>query len=74
MTVSRFDVFLVILDPTIGSEVKKTRPCLVISPQEINELMNTVIIAPITSKISHYPMRVQIKVNELDGENHVRSN
>ena len=76
MNVNRFDVFIVNLDPTIGSEVKKTRKCLVVSPQEINEIMKTVIIAPVTSKVSYYPMRVQVKVNDLEGEimlDHIRT-
>jgi mRNA interferase MazF len=68
MAVSRFDIFLVNLDPTVGSEVKKTRRCLIISPPELNDIMHTVIIAPVTSKISKYPMRIQVKVNELEGE------
>ncbi|MCK9282133.1 MAG: type II toxin-antitoxin system PemK/MazF family toxin [Melioribacteraceae bacterium] len=55
---SQFDIFLVNLDPTIGSEIKKTRPCVIISPNEMNENISTVIIAPITSKIRNYPTRI----------------
>jgi mRNA interferase MazF len=54
----RFEVYLVNLDPTIGSEIKKTRPCVVISPDEMNMHIQTVIIAPMTSKGRLYPSRV----------------
>ena len=58
MEISRFDVVLVSLDPTVGREIKKTRPCLVISPDEMNHNISTVIIAPMTSKGRDYPTRV----------------
>ena len=58
MVVKRFDVFLVSLDPTIGSEIQKTRPCLVISPDEMNRHISTVIVAPMTTKGREYPTRV----------------
>jgi mRNA interferase MazF len=54
----RFDVFLVSLDPTVGSEMRKTRPCVVISPDEMNEHIRTVIVAPMTTKGQPYPSRV----------------
>lgn len=54
----RFDVYLINLDPTLGREIKKTRPCLVISPDEMNEYISTVIVAPMTSRIRNYPTRV----------------
>ena len=54
----RFDVFLVNLDPTIGSEIRKARPCLVISPDEMNRFIATVIVAPMTTKDRDYPTRV----------------
>ena len=54
----RFDVYLINLDPTVGKEIKKTRPCLVISPDEMNEYTSTVIVAPMTSRIRNYPSRV----------------
>jgi len=57
----RFDVFLINLDPTIGKEIKKTRPCLIISPDEMNEHIATVIVAPMTSKSRNYPSRVNCK-------------
>ena len=61
MEVSRFDVFLVSLDPTVGHEVKKTRPCTVISPDEMNRHIGTVIIASMTSKGRSYPTRVSLR-------------
>ena len=58
MVIKRFDVYLINLDPTIGSEIQKTRPCLVISPDEMNRFIKTVIVAPMTSKGTTYPTRV----------------
>ncbi len=58
VVVNRFDVFLVSLDPTAGHEIKKTRPCLVISPDEMNHNISTVIVAPMTTKGKGYPTRV----------------
>ena len=58
VVVKRFDVFLVNLDPTVGSEIQKTRPCVVISPDEMNRYIATVIIAPMTTKGKQYPTRV----------------
>ena len=58
MVVKRFDVYLANLDPVVGSEIKKTRPCLVISPDEMNRNIRTVIIAPMTSAQKEYPTRV----------------
>jgi mRNA interferase MazF len=58
MEVNRFDVFLVNLDPTLGHEIQKTRPCAIISPDEMNHNIGTVIIAPMTTKGRHYPTRV----------------
>ncbi|MGB3201140.1 MAG: type II toxin-antitoxin system PemK/MazF family toxin [Nodosilinea sp.] len=58
LVVNRFDVFLVNLDPTIGSEIRKSRPCVVISPNEMNRHIATVIVAPMTTKGRRYPTRV----------------
>jgi mRNA interferase MazF len=58
VVVKRFDIFLVNLDPTIGSEIRKSRPCLVISPDEMNRFIATVIVAPMTTKGHDYPTRV----------------
>jgi mRNA interferase MazF len=62
MEIRRFEVFLINLDPTIGHEIKKTRPCLVISPDEMNHFISTVIVAPLTTKSRRYPTRVSCKV------------
>jgi len=58
VVVRRFDVFLVALDPTVGSEIQKTRPCVIISPDEMNQWIRTVIVAPMTTKSRNYPSRV----------------
>lgn len=59
VVVRRFEVYLVNLDPTQGSEIQKTRPCLIISPDEMNDHISTVIIAPMTTKGRDYPTRVK---------------
>jgi len=61
--VNQYDIFIINLDPTIGSEIKKTRPCVVISPDEMNKYLNTIIIAPITSRVHNYPTRVRITLS-----------
>lgn len=63
---TQYQVVIVNLDPTIGSEIKKTRPCVVISPDEMNNNLRTVIIAPITSKSKDYPTRVRIQLQGQD--------
>ncbi len=68
MVVKRFDVFLVNLDPTLGSEIKKTRPCLIISPDEMNRYIATVIVAPMTTKGRSYPSRVECHFQGKDGQ------
>jgi len=68
MVVKRFDVYLVNLDPTIGSEIKKTKPCLVISPDEMNRNIRTVIIAPMTSARKEYPTRVSCTFQKKKGQ------
>ena len=68
MVVNRFDVFLVCLDPTVGHEIKKTRPCVIISPDEINHNIATVIIAPMTTKGRDYPTRVSCSFDGKDGQ------
>ena len=68
MVVKRFDVYLVNLDPTIGSEIQKTRPCLVISPDEMNRNIRTVIIAPMTSAQKGYPTRVSCTFHKKKGQ------
>jgi mRNA interferase MazF len=68
VVVKRFDVYLVNLDPTIGSEIQKTRPCLVISPDEMNRNIRTVIIAPMTSAQKEYPTRVSCSFRKKEGQ------
>lgn len=68
VVVKRFDVFLVNLDPTIGSEIKKTRPCVIVSPEEMNRNISTVIIAPMTTKGKMYPTRVDCQFQGKDGQ------
>jgi mRNA interferase MazF len=68
VVVKRFDVYLVNLDPTIGSEIQKTRPCLVISPDEMNRNIRTVIIAPMTSAQKEYPTRVSCTFRKKQGQ------
>jgi mRNA interferase MazF len=65
--VKRFDVFLIDLDPTFGVEIQKTRPCLVISPDEMNDNIRTVIIAPMTTKSRSYPSRIACKFQGKQG-------
>ena len=67
MAVSRFDVYLVSLDPTVGGEIKKTRPCLVVSPDEMNRHIRTVIVAPMTTKGREYPTRVACQFKGKSG-------
>ena len=61
MEIEQYQIILVNLDPTIGSEIKKTRPCVVISPNEMNKYLRTVVIAPMTTSSKKYPTRVKIK-------------
>ena len=68
MVAKRFEVYLVNLDPTIGSEIKKVRPCLVISPDEMNAHIATVIVAPMTTQGRAYPTRVSCKFQGKDGQ------
>ncbi len=68
MAVRRFEVYRVNLDPTQGKEIKKTRPCLVISPDEMNQFIATVIIAPMTTKGRDYPSRVRCRFQGKDGQ------
>ena len=68
MEVNRFEVFLVTLDPTVGHEIKKTRPCAVISPNEMNHNIGTVIVAPMTTKGRSYPTRVVCTFQGVEGQ------
>ena len=67
MEIKQYQIVLVNLDPTVGSEMKKTRPSVVISPNEMNKYLQTVVIAPITSTSKPYPTRVEIKHPKTKG-------
>ena len=66
--IEQYSIWLVNLDPTIGAEIKKTRPAVVISPNEMNDVLKTVIIAPMTTKTRNWPTRVKIVFEGKDGE------
>ena len=68
MAVNRFEVYLMNLDPTVGREIKKTRPCLVVSPNEMNRHIRTVIVAPMTTKGPPYPTRVPCRLKGRSGQ------
>ncbi len=68
MVASRFEVYLVRLDPTEGRELRKTRPCLIISPDEMNRHIATVIVAPMTTKGRSYPTRIPVRFQRKTGE------
>ena len=68
MVVKRFDVHLVNLDPTVGREIRKTRPCLVISPDEMNEHIATVIVEPMATRGRSYPTRISCRFQGKDGQ------
>ena len=63
MDLKQYDIILVNLNPTIGSEIKKTRPCIIISPNEMNKYLRTIVIAPMTTSSKNYPTRMEIKHN-----------
>jgi mRNA interferase MazF len=65
--ISQYDIVLVNLDPTIGSELKKTRPCIVLSPNEMNRYLQTIVIAPMTSTSKPYPTRVEVQQTKTKG-------
>lgn len=67
MEISQYQIILVNLDPIPGSEIKKTRPCVVISPNEMNKFLNTVVIAPMTTSSKNYPTRIEIKHDNRTG-------
>ncbi len=67
MELGQYQIVLVNLEPTIGSEIKKTRPCVVVSPDEMNRYLRTIIIAPMTTKSRSYPTRVRVKQKKESG-------
>lgn len=68
VVVKRFEVYLINLDPTVGGEIQKTRPCLIISPDEMNMNLSTYIVAPMTSKTHNYPTRINCTFKGKDGQ------
>ena len=67
MDLKQYSIILVNLDPTIGSEIKKTRPCVIISPNEMNKYLNTIVLAPMTTNLKKYPTRVAVQHNDKNG-------
>ena len=67
MEVKQYQIVLVNLDPTLGSEIRKTRPCVIVSPNEMNDNLRRVVIAPMTSSSRNYPTRVKVKHNLQEG-------
>jgi mRNA interferase MazF len=67
LVINQYEVYLVDLDPTKGHEIQKTRPCLVISPNEMNHAISTVIIAPMTTKSHPFPTRIELEFNKKTG-------
>jgi mRNA interferase MazF len=67
MVIKQYQIVLVNLDPTVGSEMKKTRPCVVISPDEMNKYLQTIVVAPMTSNSKPYPTRVEVKHGKTKG-------
>ena len=74
--IHQYEICLINLDPSVGSEMKKTRPCIILSPDEMNDNLKHFIIAPMTKTIRKYPTRVNIKFKSQDGEialEHIKS-
>lgn len=67
MDLKQYQIVLVNLHPTVGSEIKKTRPCVIISPNEMNKYLNTIMIAPMTSQSKKYPTRVEVNDDSKTG-------
>ncbi len=67
MELIQYTIVLVNLDPTVGSEIQKTRPCVVVSPNEMNKYLNTIVIAPMTSSLKEYPTRVTVFYDQKMG-------
>jgi mRNA interferase MazF len=67
LVITQYEIWLVNLDPTVGHEIKKTRPCVVISPDEMNSNIQTIIIAPMTSRSKSYPTRISVRLKGKTG-------
>jgi len=61
MEIMQYSIVLVDLDPTLGREIKKTRPCVILSPNEMNKYLNTIVLAPMTTNLKRYPTRVVVE-------------
>jgi len=68
MNVKRFEVYIVTLDPTKGKEIRKTRPCMIVSPNEMNQHVATVIVAPMTTVVRNYPSRINCEFQGKSGQ------
>jgi mRNA interferase MazF len=67
MEIVQYSIVLVDLDPTLGSEIKKTRPCVIVSPDEMNKFLNTIVLAPMTTNLKRYPTRVAVQYEGKKG-------
>ncbi len=67
MELRQYDIVLVNLDPSVGSEIRKTRPCVIVSPDEMNKFLNTVVVSPMTTNLKKYPTSVPVKHNGKKG-------
>lgn len=67
MELRQYTIVLVNLDPTVGSEIKKTRPCVILSPNEMNKYLNTLVVAPMTTNLKKYPTRISVEHNSKKG-------
>jgi mRNA interferase MazF len=67
MELEQYAIVLINLDPTFGSEIQKTRPCVIISPNEMNKFLNAIIISPMTTSLKAYPTRIPVKHNDKKG-------
>ena len=67
MVIKQYDIYLINLNPSIGHEIRKIRPCIIVSPDEMNNFISTVIIAPLTIKSHSYPTRIPIEVQGKEG-------
>ncbi len=67
MELKQYSIVLVNLDPTVGSEIKKTRPCVILSPNEMNKFLKTIVVAPMTTNLKKYPTRIVVKHNGKTG-------
>ena len=67
MELKQYSILLINLDPTIGSEIKKSSPCVIISPNELNKFLKTIVVAPMTTNLKRYPTRIEVKHKDKKG-------